>query len=1068
MSTNRKRQAVPFAERTDDPTVHVELPDGTGMSFDRRDFLRLGAAASAAAGLAGCAPEQEEILPHSDRPEEARVGFPLDYATTCFNCPSLCGVLARSREGRVVKLEGNPQHIINRGKLCARGQAAVLDVYDADRIRAARMVSRGKVPPLELSNKAMDEKIALALAAKEGKLPRVRVLTGALSGNAMQALVNTFVALFPEGAHVAWEPLAPIEETIGKAAELCFGDSLVPRYRLRRANVIVGFGAEFLDAGMLPMQMSRSFAARRHPSHGDGMSKFWAFEGRMSLTGSNADRRIKVRSSQLADVAFAVAHAVLVGKKHGELAGRSEIIDALKDYAPDAVAQRVGIGADVIVKTAELLVAEAGRSVVVAGGSASTGSAGLALEVAVNLLNEALGNHGKTVMHRPSSGALSEYGAMMKLVHDMRSGLVDVLIMHDTNPVFAAPPVLGFEEALTHVPLVIDIADRMDETALKSDLVLPSAHFLECWSDAAPVAGIVAVAQPAMQPVGAMRGVGDCLISWARMAFAEGAGALSVASKAAAEKGAVQSPTYHFIREHWRETFYPTTEVESDFDTFWRDLLHAGLLIPKRPDPSVLGTFQASALVLPKGEAGKAGELELTLFAPHGLYDGRQANNAWLLEYPDPVTRVTWDCPVGLSRQRMKQLGLQNGDVCEVTVGAWKLAMPAVEIPGQHDDVASVPLGWGRPQAGLVGGGLGQNGYHLQHTSEHGPQLAGHAVQIKKTGKHVDLAIPQGEKAIDLGLRPLIPYATLTQFKEDPKAGTERPPGAWSIWPGHAYPETRWGMSIDLSKCTGCGACTIACQAENNIPTAGRKGVLSGREMHWIRVDRYHRVPTPRTVKTPDEVRAAQALREKLAQDESWKDDPEVLYQPLMCQHCENAPCETVCPVGATNHSTDGLNVQAYNRCVGTRYCANNCPFKARRFNWFDYGKDQSNLFTRLFHSELTRIAAMNSRWPLPYKNNPEVSVRSRGVMEKCTFCVQRIEVGRGRAKDEERKIQDGDVVPACAQTCPTAAITFGNLVDERSEVTRLRNSSRALTMLDEQKIGSAVTYLTKVRNDES
>ena len=1071
MSTDRKREIDAPAGQTGGSNVHVHLPDGSGISFERRDFLRLGAAATAAAGLAGasgCAPDKEEILPRPNRPVEARVGLALHYATTCFACRAQCGMLARAREGRVVKLEGNEEHPINRGTLCARGQASVLDLYDGDRLRVSSYVARGKSLPLELSSDAIDERISAALAGKEGKKPRVRVLTGALSGSGIQGLVQDFVQAFPESEHIAWEPLAPIEENIAEAAWRCYGERLVPQYRLRRARVVVGFGAEFLDTALSPVQLSRSFSRRRHPEHRRGMSKFWAFEGRMSLTGSNADRRIKVRSSQLADVAMAVAHAVLIGKKHGPMAGDATITSALAGYAPEAVAARVGVEPKVITETAELLIGAAGRGVVIAGGPASTGAQGLALEIAVNLLNSALGHDGRAVLHqRPSYLSSSSYGDMQRLAHEMRAGKVDVLIIHGANPVYSAPQVLGFEEAMTHVPMVVDIAERLDETARKSDYACAAAHFLETWSDAAPTTDVVAVAQPAMQPVGAMRGLGDCLVAWANMVFGDKAGRLAEVAKLAVQKDAVTSPSYHYIRRHWEETYYPLTEDARDFETFWKDLLHAGMLIPKVENPpEPQRRFQPTALAMPKAE--ESAELELALYAPVGMYDGRQGNNAWLLEYPDPVTRVTWDCPVGLSRPTMKRLGLVSGDVCEVAVGDWKLRMPAVEIPGQHDAVASVPFGWGRPYAGVVGGGLGQNAFHLVVPAETGPRFAGQAVKIRKTGKHVDLAVPQGEKVIDLGLRPLIPYTTMSKYKLDRASGTERPHGDWSIWPGHTYPETRWGMSVDLSRCIGCGACTIACQAENNIPTAGRKGVLSGREMHWIRVDRYYAMPTPRTVKTPEQVREAEQKREQLAKDDSWLDEPEVLFQPLMCQHCENAPCETVCPVGATNHSSDGLNVQAYNRCVGTRYCSNNCPFKARRFNWFDYSKDQSNFLTRILCPELPQIAAMNSRWPVPLKNNPEVSVRSRGVMEKCTFCVQRIEAGRGRAKDEDRKIRDGDVVPACMQTCPTRAIQFGNLVDDESVVARLRKSKRALTMLDEQKLGTAVTYLTKVRNDES
>ena len=1074
MSTNRTPEFIERDSLSAHPSegVSVSLPDGTGFTVERRDFLRLSAVAAAAAGIAGtsgCAPPQEEILPRVHRPEEARVGLPLHYATTCFACPAGCGILVRAREGRVVKVEGNPDHPVNRGPACARGHAMVLDLYDPDRVRRSMVYARGKVPPIDVSPDAIDDKVASALVGKDGRKPSVRVLTGTVSGGAVRSLVADFLAMFPDGRHVAWEPLDAMSETVAAAQELCYGQRIQPQYRFRRANVVVSFGSEFLDTWLSPVQFQRQFGLRRSPDGRREMSRFWAFEGRMSLTGSNADKRIRVRPSQLADVAFAVAHALLVEKKHGPLAADAEIVAALAPWAVEGVASRTGVAADLIRKTAEMLLGAAGKSIVIGGGSNSTAATGLALEIAVNLLNSAVGNDGFTVVHqRPSHQRGAGHSGLAALVDEMRAGKVDVLIVSDVNPVYNAPPVLGFAEAMSHVPFVVNLSQHVDETASLADVICAGAHPLECWLDAAPVHGVVGVGQPAMRPVGEMRGLPDVLIAWAVKAGAKDdslAGAVTLASV----KGAIPTPSYHYIREHWRQTHFTATEEAPEFDVFWRDVLHAGVLIPKVDEAIVRARqFLASALKSPKAEAPKEGQLELVLFAPHGVYDGRGASNGWLLEYPDPVTRVTWDSWVGLSRKKMTALGLTDGDVCEVAVGGWKLYLPAVAVPGQHDDVVSVPLGWGRTAAGAVGSGLGSNGFLLTEMGPLGPQFGGHAVSVRKTGEHIQLAVPQGTKEIDLSVRPLIPYATMSELREDPAAGTDRPEGAWSIWPGHTYPEVRWGMSIDLSRCVGCGACTIACQAENNIPTAGRKGVINGREMHWLRVDRYYRVPVPRTAKTHDEVEAAAAAREKAKQDLSWLDEPEVLFHPLMCQHCENAPCETVCPVGATNHSSDGLNVQAYNRCVGTRYCSNNCPFKARRFNWFDYSKDQSNFLTRLFEPELPRIAQMNSRWPLPLKNNPEVTVRSRGVMEKCTFCVQRIEVGRGHAKDQNRKIRDGDVVTACQQTCPTQAIRFGNLVDEESRVAHDRTSKRALTMLDEQKLGASVTYLTKVRNDES
>lgn len=1051
--------------------VKVELPDGTSMRFGRRDFMRVSAVAAAAAGLAGaegCTPGQEHIYPRVHRPEEARPGLPLDYATTCAACPAGCGVLARAREGRVIKLEGNPEHPVNRSGLCARGQATVLDLYDPDRARSSMRVSRGKEPPLSLAPDAVDQAVADALKKANGGKPRVALLTGAVNGPAMRALLSDFAAQFSVARVVEWEPLGAMTDAIAAAQERCYGKKLVPQYRLDRASTIVAFGSEFLDTWLSPVQLARYFSKRRRPEDPSGLSSFWVFEGRMSLTGSNADHRVRVKPSHLADVAMAMANAVLVEKKFGALASRGDILAGLGGYGVDAIAAKTGVDAAAIRKAADELIKSAGKSVVMGGGAASTGVSGLALEVAVNLLNSALGNDGPTVdWVRPSQQTSGSHGGLASLAHELRSGTYDALIIWGTNPVYSAPPVLGFAEAMSHVPLVVSVADRIDETAKHADYVVAAAHGLECWTDAAPVWGIVGVGQPAMQPIGAMRGLGDVLASWASLLGAKGA--LADAAAEAAKTDAVPSAAYHYIRRHWREHVYPAAGGAKDFETFWRDLLHLGVLVPETyPAPGAPRDFDAKALALPERESGKAGDIELVLYAPHNLYDGRSANNGWLQEYPDPVTRVTWDACVGLSPKRMKAMGLTDGDVCEVSSSGWRVWLPAVSVPGHHDDVASVPLGYGRTAVGVVGNEIGANGFTLVAMTQQGPQLAGQPATVAKAGWRVELAIPQGEKTIDLSERPLIPVTTLTRFKQDPKSGTERPEGDWSIWPKHEYPDVRWGMAVDLSACTGCGACTIACQAENNIPTAGRKGVQRGREMHWLRVDRYHVMPVePRQAKTKADLESQEAGRAKAKEDAGWLDNPVVVPHPLMCQHCENAPCETVCPVGATNHSSDGLNVQAYNRCVGTRYCSNNCPFKARRFNWFDYSKDRNNFLSRLFEPEMPKLAAMNNRWPLPLKFNPEVTVRSRGVMEKCTFCVQRIAVGRGKAKDEGRKIKDGDVVPACAQTCPTQAIRFGNLSDPESEVAKLRASQRGLTMLDEQKVGSSVTYLTKVRNDE-
>ena len=700
-----------------------------------------------------------------------------------------------------------------------------------------------------------------------------------------------------------------------------------------------------------------------------------------------------------------------------------------------------------------------------AAAPASTGPAGLALEVAINLINASLGSVGKVVdFAYPSQQSGGRQADLARLADDLRNGRVDVLLIAGSNPVFNAPPVLGFAEAMSHVPAVIAIADRQDETAMLADLLCAASHPLESWSDAEPVRNVVALSQPAMRPVGEMRSLSDLLVRWG--ASVQDSGPLVEADKLASKRGAaVQSGGYHFLRAFWQEKIFPRVASGRDFDSFWLDLLHSGVItlpgVESAEDPP---TFRTASLSLPPVE--KSGDIELVLFAPHAVYDGRGANNGWLLEYPDPVSRITWDSWVAMSRIMMGSLALKNGDLVDVTAAGYTIRLPAFEQAGQHDKVVSVPLGFGRTAAGEVGNGVGANGFLLAAATALGTRFAGQTASLRVTGKHTELAIPQGESVIDLNERPLIPVTTLCEYQDDSSAGTEAPEKGKSIWPGHTYKDVRWGMSIDLSACIGCGACTIACQAENNIPTAGRKGVIRGREMHWLRVDRYYKMPVPRTSKTPEEAHKVEEARQK-AKSREWLDEPQVLFHPVMCQQCENAPCETVCPVGATTHSSEGLNQQAYNRCVGTRYCSNNCPFKVRRFNWFDYSRDRDSFLSRILEPAVTKIGQMNARWPIPLKNNPEVTVRTRGVMEKCTFCVQRITVARHKAKDENRPVADGDVVPACAQTCPTQAIKFGNLVDPKSEVARENASKRGLHMLNDQNVGTSVTYLSKVRNEK-
>jgi Fe-S-cluster-containing dehydrogenase component len=954
--------------------------DLAGEGESRRDFLKLMGFSVGAAALAGCTRIPERLaVPLGAQPEGELPGVATYYATTCGGCASGCGLLVKTRDGRPIKIEGNPRSELSRGATCAAGQATVLSLYDDARLKGPLLHGR------PASWAAADAFVTARLAAIAAAGGRLALLTGTIASPSSGRLIEELLRRFPGALHAVHDPVSLA--ALRHANDLCFGRPVVPRFRFDRARVIVGIEADFLGSWLSPVEFARQYADGRRPGGAAPMARHYQFESGLSLTGSNADRRAAVLPSELGLVALALAGRL------ARLAGAADPGPAVSAVAPSCEPALLdAVAAD--------LWAHRGESLVVSGVDDP------AVQVAVNRINSRLGNLGADRpidLDRPSWQRQGDGGAVTALIAAMERGEVHGLLLWGVNPAYDHPQAARFVRALDNVALKVSFAERLDETAAHADAVCPDHHFLESWGDAEPVAGGFGLRQPAIAPLFATRAVHESLLRW---------------------MGEPPDVLAH-LREVWRRDVFPRQQEGIGFDDFWdRSLQEGGFTSPERPPESAAaasppedrGDFAAAAAAILAGReaARAAGGLELRLYEKVGLRDGRHANNPWLQELPDPVTRVTWGNYVSIAPALAAQMGLEQGDVVALRGGPATLELPVQIQPGQPPGAVSVALGYGRTRAGKVGDGVGANAF---------PLLGARAgFRLEKTGRRQVLASTQLHNSMEG--RPIVREAALADFLRDPAAGNERP-HLQTLWAERPRERHFWGMAVDLNACLGCGACVVACQAENNVAVVGRDEVARGREMHWIRIDRYYSGP-------PEE--------------------PRTVYQPMMCQHCGNAPCETVCPVLATVHSADGLNQQVYNRCVGTRYCANNCPYKVRRFNWFNYANNDR--FDYAMNSDLGKMVL-----------NPDVVVRSRGVMEKCSLCTQRIQAGKLRAETAGEPLADGDIRTACQQACPAEAIVFGDLNAAGSEVARQQASPRFYNVLEELNTRPVVGYLTRVRN---
>ncbi len=1017
----------------------------------RRTFLKLMGASMALSSFGCIRRPAQKIVPYVNRPTDLVLGVANHYASSFTDGFEGFGILVTTREGRPIKIEGNPDHPMNRGGLSARAHAHLLSLYDPERLSGPRqnLLNEGRTnrDTIRIPWGKADQVIQKQLA-RGG----VALLTGRISSPSTQKLIGEFLSHMDMGrgsathhsgskkhptlsGHYAWEPVTFDNHL--QASEKCYGQPVVARLALDKADCIVSVDADFLGTYLSPTEFSRDFSRGRRKLE-RGMNRLVVFESLMSLTGSNADERFQIKPSQQLDVLMGLAYEIVVTQGRSSYAKDPIVQKVLQAYS--GVGHSLDLGKNSLSSVAQSLWKHRGKSLVLAGGLCTQG--GVEVQVAVNFLNSILENEGQTVdgSHRPYAGLSSHTEGLKSLVEEIHRGNVKTLVIHGTNPIYGAPDNMGFREALKKVEMVIYTGDRVDETGGMAHYILPDHHPMENWGDAEFQKGVYSIQQPTIRPMNDTRAFQDSLLKWMGR----------------------ETTWYDFLKSHWEKLFLTVgtfSQLSSSSslginEKPWVSFLKKGVWMRGGQDSSLFpsasslsgkgkGVRSFSTLALEqlltysktrigagrshgsknkgwyKGARGRGGEgLELALYTNSGLRDGSMANVSWLHEFPDPVTKICWDNYATVSVGFAHEKNLREGDMVQLKVkGRDPVEVPVHIQPGQHDSVVGLALGYGRWAAGAVANGVGVRAYGLVgYEEKHGLSIfAGQPVEIKKIHGHVALAGTQGHHSMEG--RQIVVEATLDEYKKNPGARIHRHK-TFSLWSGHEYKGHKWAMSVDLNSCTGCGACMVACQAENNIPTVGKKHLLNGREMHWIRVDRYY-VGPPK--------------------------NPDTVHMPVMCQHCDNAPCETVCPVAATVHGDEGTNDMIYNRCVGTRYCANNCPYKVRRFNWFKYNDIPS---------------------PLNLALNPEVTVRSRGVMEKCTFCNHRIKDVKHRARLEgRRKVQDGEIQVACEQSCPSQAIVFGDMNDPHSKVSQEHKKANSYTLLEELNNVPAVRYRSKIRN---
>ena len=1000
------------------------LPIKGSSDNSRRDFLKMMGFGIAAVSTVACEAPVKYAIPHVEKPQDLDPSLANYYASTYVMGSDYCSVVVKTREGRPIKIDGNKFSKVSAGCTSSQVESSVLSLYDKQRLTAPLLNKR------ESSWSDVDKFIIDKLSQLNKKK---YVVSYTINSPSTLEVINKFCEKY-NAKHIQYDNIS-YNGMLDANLEY-YGKRKLPFYDFSKAKTIVSFGYDFLGSSFNHNLFNKQFTERRVVNKDNReMSRLYSFESNLSLTGANADHRVPIKSHH-SPLYIAELYNIL-SKKLSKISFTG-LIDVNNEIKYDKLND-----------IADELIQNKGKSIIISDSNNKS------VQLLVNLINDLLDNYGNTIdINRSYNIRKGDDKQFSQFINDLSNNNVSSLVFLNCNPVYDNFKFSQIKENLDNVSLKISTSDRIDETSVKCDIIAPDSHFLESWNDHEPLENSFSFTQPTISNIFDTRQYQDSFLKWT------------------GEK----NNFFSFIRNNWKKK-QKLTNSDEPFQIFWDKLLHDGVAEFIVDEKRNINTSKSSRKFLSKINSeilsiindNKESGFELNIYQNLTVSDGIQANNPWLQEMPDPISKVCWDNYLSVNPKDANKLniktdsGTMTTNLLTLSINGADFEIPAIIQPGQAEGTMGLALGYGRELAGPVGDNVGFNAFGLIDSSNEYQNLVIKNVSISNSEKEYRIAQTQTHETI-MARESVIQETTLDEYKKDVYAGKyqfkvatsqgKKKPEEVTLWDGHDYPNHHWVMSIDLNACTGCGSCVIACQVENNVPVVGKEEVLNRREMAWLRIDRYY---------------SSDADVEDLQGLEVAAENPDVTFQPMMCQHCNNAPCETVCPVAATTHSSEGLNQMTYNRCIGTRYCANNCPYKVRRFNWFKYHDNAQFDKNIAMNNDLGKMVL-----------NPDVTVRSRGVMEKCSFCVQKIQEGKLLAKSEKRSLKDGDVKMACGAACSTNAITFGDVNDRNSKIrkklkvekidkaTLKLKEERAYAVLDEIRVSPNVWYLRKVRNKKN
>jgi len=1005
------------------PLEQALSDEGFELNSNRRDFLKYFGFSVTAVALASCYKTNvRHAVPYLVKPEEITPGVANYYRSTCGACSTGCGVEVKVREGRPIKLDGSVDSVISKGGLCATGQASILSLYDTERL-ANPLIKNTE----QTDWSVLDNEIKGKLVDLNSKNKRVVLLSNTINSPTTLKAIEAFKSKFNNVEHLAYDAVS--YHGILEANLSDFNKRAVPHYRFDLAKAVVSFGADFLGTWISPVEFQSDYVKNRRPDAEGGMSVHIQFESNLSMTGTNADHRFPMKASM--ELAY--------------LSTLYNYIAKAKGLSQIAVPKNAELAGNSIEKAAKILLKNTGKSLVVSG------SNNVNAQKLVNAINMLLDNYNSTIdLINASNQFLGSDSSVQSVLEGLNKGDIAGIIFYGVNPVFNHNK--EWSSAIAKATLSVSFASTKNESAVVCQYVAPDNHFLESWSDSQPIQGLYHFTQPTISPVFNTRQAQESLLIWAD-SITEGS------DKVFADKGILSqkleaSPYYSYLKSNWEAILGADGFQKALEQGYHKGNSNIGIV-------SYVGNVASLATVISDVKENND-SIDMILYHSVGVKDGSQGNNPWLYEMPDPVSKVCWDNYVALPKQLASKLGIDKDGTVNVEVNGVKYEnIPAFIQPGQANNTVSVAVGFGHTHAGKVGGSIekgfapiGFNAYAFMNAAR---ENVVSNVKVSKGNETYVLAQTQTHHSIEG--RDLVRESTFSSWKKNPNAGNEKSAThIYTIWEKAEYrkdgsPNHLWGMAIDLNACTGCGSCIVSCSIENNVPVVGRDEIRLRREMHWIRIDRYYSfVGDGQSMTREKEIGS---LDSKDNGDYKHWENVSVIHQPMMCQHCAQAPCETVCPVLATSHSSEGLNQMTYNRCIGTKYCGNNCPYKVRRFNWFRY--NDNDKFDFHFNNPLGKMVI-----------NPDVTVRTRGVMEKCSFCVQKIQEAKLKVKRSGGNMNEVKVETACQRACPSNAIVFGDLHNKESEISKLYRNERAFSVLDELNVQSSVKYMTKIRNTET